>query len=167
MKQTGKINRFLTLPVLVGGVVIFAIALCTRLSVGTPYVVLHKLGVLDILPPVWLVGLIWSLLYVLAGAVSGYLLSCPLRNAVKETFLWRGCTFMVSSFVLSLAWYALLFGKFWLLPSWICLCFGCVCAVFCAISWWKISKTPAMLIGVFALWEISIIFMQFLIMIST
>lgn len=167
MDQSGKINRFMTLPILMGGGAVWAIAVFTRLSVGAPYTVLHKLGIWDMLPPLWFMGLVWSLLYVLVGAVIGYLLSHPQLNAQKEACLWRGCTFIVSAVVLSLVWYTLLFGKFWLLPSWICLGLSCGCAIFCALSWWQIGKASALIIGVFVLWEIMVSILQLSIIIST
>ena len=167
MNQAKPIYRFLTLPTLVGGGVVLAAALLTRLTVGNPLMILHKLGALGNLPPLWLLGFIWLTLYLLVGASTGYLLSCPSGKNGREASLWRGCTFMVLAVVLSLVWFTLLFGKFWLLPSWLCLCLAFVCAAICAVSWWQVGKGPAIIIWLFAIWQICLFFLQFAIMLST
>ena len=58
MNQTTSINRFLTLPTLVGGGVVLATALLTRMTVGNPLLILHKLGAMEMLPPLWFLSLI-------------------------------------------------------------------------------------------------------------
>lgn len=166
MNQTTSINRFLTLPTLVGGGVVLATALLTRMTVGNPLLILHKLGAMEMLPPLWFLSLIWLSFYLLVGASTGYLLSCPPGNAGREAFLWRGCTFMVLAVVLSLVWFTLLFGKFWLLPSWLCLCLTFVCASICAISWWQIGKGAAIIMWSFTVWQICLFFLQFAVMLS-
>ena len=161
MNNTKKNDRFLTLPILLGGGIVLFVAILTRLAVGSPLIIIHKLGSSFALPPTWIMGLIWLGFYVLVGASTGYLLSFPSGNIQRDVYLWRGCTFMVLAVGFSLVWYIFLFGKFWLIPSWICLCVSAVCAVTCMLSWWEIGKGAATVILGFSLWQICLFLLQF------
>ncbi|MBQ9151214.1 MAG: hypothetical protein IJX72_03100, partial [Clostridia bacterium] len=90
----------------------------------------------------------------------GYLLSCPSGNTRREAHLWRGNTFMVLAVVFSLVWYTLLFGKLYLLPSWICLLLSAASALLCTLSWWPIGKWVSIISLYFALWQVCLFFLQ-------
>lgn len=167
MNNTKPNAPILTLPVLVGGGLVLAAALLTRLTVGSPLAVIHKLGASVLLPPLWLTGLLWLGSYVLMGAAVGYLLSCPPGNARREADLWRGCTFLVLAVVFSLVWYTLLFGKLCLLLSCLCLLLAAVCALVCMISWWSVGKGAAVISLGFSLWQICLLFLQFAVILHT
>ncbi len=160
MYNTKQNDHVLTLPVLLGGGIVLTVVLLTRLAVGSPLIILHKLGATLALPPMWLMGLLWLGTYVLVGASAGYLLSFPAGNIRRDVHLWRGCTFMVLAVGFSLVWYILLFGKFWLILSWICLCLSAVCAVICTLSWWQIGKVASIIVFGFSLWQICLFFLQ-------
>ncbi len=160
MNTTKQTARFLTIPVLIGGGIVLAAALLTRLAVGSPLAVIHKLGASILLPPLWFTSLLWLASYALMGAAAGYLLSCPTGNTRREAFLWRGCTFLVLAVVFSLVWYTLLFGKLYLLSSWICLFFSAVAALICMISWWQIGKWAAIVSLCFAVWQVCLFLLQ-------
>ncbi len=154
-------SRGLTFPALIGAGLLLACAMLTRWSVGSPIILLHKLSASALLPPMWLMSLLWLGFYLLWGAALGDLLSCPPTSPVGEVHLWRGCTFAVLAVVFSLVWYTLLFGKFYLVPSWMCLLVSAAAAFVCAYSWWRVTKWTSCVALLFGLWNICLFFLQF------
>ena len=161
MKHTKSAAKLITLPALIGGGVALIAALLTRLTVGSPLAVAHKLEVFLILPPLWLMSLLWLFSFLLMGAAAGHLLASPMGSAKREAYLWRGSTFMVLAVVFSLVWYTLLFGKLFLLPSWICLLLSAAAAFACALSWRQVARGAAAAALGFALWQITLFLLQF------
>ena len=161
MKPAQSPFRFcLKLPVLVGGGAATSCALLTRLAVGGPLSVVHKLDAYLLLPPLWLMSLLWLASFALLGGAAGYLWSHPTGGLEGEARLWRGGTFMVLAVVFSLVWYTLLFGKLYLLISWFCLLPAVAAALACAYAWWWIGKGAAALCVAFGLWQICLFFLQ-------
>ena len=166
MRSTRPTSRIITLPALIGAGVTLAAALLTRLAVGSPLAVLHKLGAAAILPPLWLMSLVWLASFASAGAIAGYLLACPAGHAARETALWRGATFFVLAMVFSLVWYTLLFGKLCLLPSWLCLFLSAASAAVCGLSWGKLFLGGAWILFGFAVWQTVLILFQLCILLQ-
>jgi hypothetical protein len=77
-----------------------------------------------------------------------------------KALAWRGATALILAAVFSLVWYTLLFGKFLLLASWLCLPLSAAAAAWCALSWGQVRRGTAMILwGVF-LWETFLFFLQ-------
>jgi hypothetical protein len=154
-------SRGLTFPVLIGAGFLLTCALLTRWSVGSPILLLHKLNASEILPPMWLMSLLWMGFYGLWGAAFGDLLSGLPENPAREVYIWRGSTFAVLAVVFSLVWYTLLFGKFYLVPSCMCLLMSSLASLVCGYSWWSVAKWTAIVAILFASWNICLFFFQF------
>jgi hypothetical protein len=92
--------------------------------------ILHLLGADALLPPLWIMGLLWLTGYVLLGAAAGYAFACSTGGPYGEASLWRGLTFLVAEVTFSFAWYSLSFGSFLLFPAWICLLLGVAAGLF-------------------------------------
>lgn len=154
-------SRGLTFPVLIGAGIFLICAMLTRWSVGSPIILLHKLSAATFLPPMWLMGLLWLGFYFLWGAAVGDLLARLPESPPIEAHLWRGCTFAVLAVVFSLVWYTLLFGKFYLIPSWLCLLVSAAAAFICAFSWWRVARWTSLVALLFGFWNICLFFLQF------
>jgi hypothetical protein len=109
----------------------------------------------------WLMSLLWMGFYGLWGAAFGDLLSGLPENPAREVYIWRGSTFAVLAVVFSLVWYTLLFGKFYLIPSWMCLLMSSLASLVCGYSWWSVAKWTAIVAILFASWNICLFFFQF------
>ena len=166
MNDTKKPSRSLPLSALLGGGVTLTVALLTRMTVGSPLTVIHKLEAVLTLPPLWLMGLFWLFSFALVGGSAGYLLSCPNGGPHKEVLLWRGSTFFVLGVTLALVWYTLLFGKFCLLPSWLCLVLSAVASVVCALSWMQIKTAAAVAVFLFFLWQLYLVLMHLAVLLA-
>ncbi len=139
---------------LVGGAIGGIAALSLRPAIGSPRTVWHWLGCADILPPLWVLSLLFVAWLVLIGGAVGFLLSCSgfgHTSPALEATLWRGCTCLCLSIMLTFGWYTLLFGKGSLLISFALLLAAAVLAVLCALSW-RTFSLPALIMGGYALW---------------
>ena len=166
MNVTKHPSRSLPLSATVGGAVTLTAALLTRATVGGPLAVLHKLEPIFPLPPLWLTGILWLASFIIVGGAAGYLLTCSELGPHKEALLWRGSTFLVLGVVFSLVWYTLLFGKFFLLPSWICLLLSAATSLVCFLSWIQVKTAAAVAVLLFSLWQVYLVLVQMAILLA-
>lgn len=152
MKMTGSFGKIHKTYALVGACSGLAAAVFLRLTVGSPLPILRLLGAEALLPPLWLVGILWLLSYALAGASVGYILACRAGGGDRDALRWRGITFLVLAVTLSFAWYSLLFSSFLLLPSWICLLLATASACLCTLSWRSVDPLATIAAGGLTLW---------------
>ena len=152
MNMTNHIGKAYKTCALVGGGLGLVGSIAVATVVGSPLPVLHVLGADAILPPLWILGLLWLMGYALLGAAAGYVLACLFRGSCRDTPLWKGLTFWVVEYTLSLAWYCLCFGSFTLFPAGLCLLIGVVAGILCTLSWFRVCRRPALLCGGVTLW---------------
>ncbi len=145
---------------LVGGGVGLLSLLVARLATGSPWAVFHHFAAGDVLPPLWLLSLLWFALPALGGAAAGVLFSCLGHAAEREACFWRGCTCLVLSFLFASAWYALLFGKYSLFFSGLCLLAAALLSFLCAVSWRTLSVGASLVIAANALWYLMLLIWQ-------
>ena len=150
---TNRIGRIHKTLCLTGGAVGLLLALFPLWFVGKPLPILYLLRADTLLPPLWLMGLLWLGVYALWGVAAGGALACRGHGCHADALLWRGMTFLVVAVTFSLAWYSLLFGSFLLLPSWLCLGGAAVSGVLCARSWLPVYRISAVLSLAGVLWH--------------
>ena len=160
MKHTAWGSGASPLPACIGAGAVTAAVLLTRVAVGSPWEVLHRLSTATLLPPLWLMSLLWVASFVLVGGAAGILLSSPEGSAVRQAHLWRGSTFLSLAVVFALAWYTLLFGKHWLLLSALLLLLAAAASLICAISWRAACGRGWIAPLAYALWQILLFLLQ-------
>lgn len=138
-----------------GGIGLFS-AVSVACVVGSPLPVLRLLGAAGVLPPLWLMEILWLGMYALAGVSAGYLFACPPGGGEGEALRWRGMTFLIFEVTFSFAWYSLLFGSLLLLPSWICLLLSIASGVVGAVTWLPVCKPAAGIAAGVALGQLSL-----------
>lgn len=163
MKMTGSFGKIHKTYALIGACSGLAAAVCLRLTVGSPLPILRLLGADALLPPLWLVGVLWLLSYALAGASVGYILACRAGGGDRDALRWRGITFLILAVTLSFAWYSLLFSSFLLLPSWICLLLAAASALLCTLSWRSVELRAAVVSGGLTLWLLLLVLTQLMV----
>lgn len=159
----GKLHKTYAL---IGGGAVLLSALCLCLTVGSPLPILRLLGAGALLPPLWIVGLLWLFGYALAGASAGYVLACAGKGASRSAHGWRGVTFLTLEVTLSFAWYSLLFQSFLLLPSWFCLLLAVGAGFACTLSWFSVSRPAAVASGGLTLWFFCLLLIQLAVMLG-
>ena len=153
-KRIGKVHK--TYAWIGGGAgLLFGISVAA--TVGSPLPVLHLLGAGEILPPIWILGLLWLGGYGILGAAAGYVLACAACQPSREVLVWRGLTFLVVEVTFSFAWYSLSFGSFHLAPAWICLLLAVAAGIVCTVSWLFARRGPALLCGGVTLWFVYLV----------
>lgn len=163
-KLTKHMRKTHKIAALVGGGLALAAAFLVRLSVGSPLAAIRFLAADRLLPPLWLMGLLWLLGLFLLGVVGGLAIASTGCGGQREALLWRGCTCLLLTVVFSLIWYALLFGKFSLFFSWICLPLAAAVAVLCFLSWRRPLGWAALVPAGYALWSVILFLLQFAVM---
>ncbi len=165
-KWTNRMSRFHKITTLLGGGLSLAAAILVRLLTENPRLVLHRLAAGCHLPPLWFLGFVWLAGFCLLGAAMGFLLGnlCCGGSTHREALLWRGSTCLILALVISLVWYVLLFGKFSLFFSWLCLPLAMALALLCALSWWRLSRGASLILGGYALWMLCLFLLQFAVM---
>ena len=157
MKLTNSFGKIHKTYVLIGGGAGVAVGVSVTAAVGSPLPVLRLLGAEALLPPVWLLGLLWLLGFGLLGAAAGYALACLTGDPAREAALWRGMTFLVAEVTVSFAWYSLFFGSFLLFPAWICLLTGIGAGVACTLAWFREYRLSCIAVGGVTLWLVYLV----------
>lgn len=150
--MTKRIGRIHKTYVLIGGSSGVIVALSLAATVGSPLPVLRLWGADALLPPLWILGLLWLVGYALLGGAAGYALGAHGGGAAREVSLWRGLTFLVAEVTFSFAWYRLSFGSRLLLLGWICLAVSVAAGAVCAVAWRRVYRVPAMVCGGVTAW---------------
>ncbi len=145
---------------LIGGGIGGLAVLTVRFVTESPWTVFHRLSAGDILPPLWLLGLLWFAIPILCGLGAGLLWADIPASGEAGASFWRGCTCLVLSLMCMLAWYALLFGKCSLFFSGLCLLAAMLCSCLCVLAWKSFSIGAVLLVGGNTLWCLALFLMQ-------
>ena len=152
MKMTNRIGKVHKTYVLIGGGMGVLSGIAVAVTVGSPLPVLRLWGADVLLPPLWILGILWLAGYALLGGAAGYAWGCPGGGPHREMPLWRGLTFLVVEVTFSFAWYSLSFGSRLLLPGGLCLVASVAAGGLCLAAWWWSFRGAAILCGGGTLW---------------
>ncbi len=131
--QTNK-KTVVALPVLLVFLGIF-----TRWVSGSPIPTLHFVGARYLVPPIWLLVLLFCIFYLLSGVALGMVLGNRLCSCGDKKY--QGAMWHVISLALGYVWYPLFFcARLFLVSAVACaVClFSAICATFCYV---RVSKT--------------------------
>lgn len=159
-KLTNRMDRIHKTSMLIGCGVGAFLAVFPRLAVGSPLTILRLSGADALIPPLWLMSLLWLAVCVLLGAAAGIALSCVGRSGMQDALRWRGMTFLVVEVTFSFAWYSLSFGSFLLLPSCLCLLGAVAAGGLCTLSWISAQRSAAILSLTGVLWHLWLLLLQ-------
>jgi len=143
-----KNNGTLTCSFVVGGV----LALCAaavRFWWGSPHASMTQMGIREVLPPVWLIGLLWLLWYFLLGATLGGVLYTYGKHCIDA---WRGACCFLLMIGVGFLWYPLFFVRQSFLLSLIVLLAVIALAAVCALQWQKLSPMAGIVMWLHVLW---------------
>lgn len=130
-----------------------------RFLTGSPHMTLLALHVGNIVPPVWLMGLLWSITFFTIGCAAGFILGYRDRGCEVEKY--KGGMLFVLLAVLELCWYPTFFGAglyfLSVLESILILCLA-VGVTFC---FYRVSKLGGMLILFHDIWLIYMLILNF------
>lgn len=143
-----KNNGTLTCALIVGGVLALG-GICVRLWWGSPYEGMAQMGIRHLVPPAWLMGLLWTLWYFILGATLGAVL-CLFGGSLIGA--WRGAFFFLLMLFAGYVWYPLFFVRQNPLLSLLVLLAVLACAALCALQWQGISLAAGVVMWMHVLW---------------
>lgn len=138
-------------PLTVGaGLLLLIAAIIVRVKVGSPYRVMMEMGIGDIVPPVWLMGLLWSLSLFLIGCAAGFVLGYRRGGCGIEKY--KGCMIFVLLSALELVWYYIFFGKSLLFIS-VLLSIAILClSIWITALFYRVTKLAGMIFLLHDVW---------------
>ena len=98
-----------TTGMFVGAGLLLAVFFAVRFTAGSPYVVMQRLRLFGLIPPVFLTTLLITLWYLLIGGAFGLGLFSPCRG--READRYKGGMLFVLLAVLELLWYTCFFVR--------------------------------------------------------
>ncbi|MBQ9798012.1 MAG: tryptophan-rich sensory protein [Clostridia bacterium] len=141
------------------GVGMVAGGILIRFFVGSPHLVILSLNIETMIPPVWLMTLLWTLSFLIVGCAAGFVLGYRARGC--EVDKYKGGMLFVLLAVLELCWYPTFFGAGLLflsvLESILILCLG----IGTTLCFYRVSRFSGMLLLLHDLWLIYLLILNF------
>lgn len=137
-------------------------AILVRAFVGSPYRTMMELGIGEIVPPVWIMTLLWSLSFFTIGCAAGFVLGYRIGGGESEKY--KGCMLFVVLAVLELCWYPTLFGAqlvfLSVMESILILCLS----VAVTYSFYRVTKFAGMILLFHDIWLTYMLILNFAIL---
>lgn len=128
---------------------------------GSPFEMIHKLNVGNILPPMWLWGFLSFVWGLLIGTASGSVITeviCNKAHNEREICAYKGgLLFLIALFFFSVH-YPLFFVAERLFFALFAVLIALVCACLCALFWSKVSVYATVVMASFAFWLFYVLF---------
>lgn len=141
------------------GILMMAAGIIVRIAVGSPYMTILALDIADLLPPVWLMSLLWTFAFLTIGCAAGFVLGY--RAGGCEVDKYKGSMLFVVLAVLELCWYPTLFGAGFLFLS-VLECILILCfSVGVTLCYYRVSKFAGVLFLLHDIWLIYMLILNF------
>ncbi len=160
------LGQIVTPFVWLGGGLLLAAALVVCIWTGSPHALIHALGADPLLPPVWLLGILWLGAFFLFGCTAGAVLSDKSGGAAKAVWRLRGGMYFLIGCMAALVWYPLLFAVSALWLSWLFLLLALAMSILCLLCWSRLRWWAVAGVGVWMVWLICLVVMQFTVIIQ-
>ncbi|MBR3893738.1 MAG: tryptophan-rich sensory protein [Clostridia bacterium] len=141
------------------GVLLTIVALLVRAGVGSPYETIHAMGIAEIIPPVWIMTLLWTLSFLIVGCAAGFVLA--FRTCGRDTEKYRGGMFFVLLAVLEICWYPLFFGAHLVFLSALASILILCLALTVTFSFYRVTKFAGMLLLLHDVWLVYMLILNF------
>lgn len=101
-------------------------------------------------PPGFVFPLVWTVLYILIGGAAG-IVACRCDRYLEGDKL-KGLLLFIIMMVFNFAWYPLFFGAQAFFAALVTVIMMIILSFFAMIFFWRISKTAAVIMGIYILW---------------
>lgn len=135
---------------------------------GSPYDMIHKLDLNKMIPPMWVWRIFSIVWFFLSGAAAGLIVyegACHRIGADGKLCAYRGGTYFISGFFLSIVHYPLFFCVERLFIAFIVSLLAIICTVICCVIWSKISPLASVVLSGYAFWLLYVVFISACLMI--
>ena len=135
---------------------VFLFALCfllfgffSAILVGDP-ISYSELDSPPLSPPPQLFAIVWSVLYIIVGGVTGAVFANNIKELNEERRF--GLTLSFLGFILNLLWYPLFFGRGELTAALVDVAVILIFNIVCTVGFYKIKKAYGLLLVPYSLW---------------
>ena len=144
---------------LAGGVLMTLGGILIRFFAGSPYMTVLALGIGDLVPPVWLMTVLWSLAFFTVGSAAGFVLGY--RRGACEVDKYKGGMLFILLAVLEFCWYPTLFaGGLVFLSVLECILALCL-SVGVTVCFYRVSGFAGMIFLLHDVWLIYMLILNF------
>lgn len=154
-----EMNRTSPPVMILLGVMLAVGGILVRAFVGGPHRTILELGIVHLIPPVWLMAVLWTVAFFTVGCAAGFVLGMHRGGYDGERY--KGCMLFVLLAVLELCWYPTFFGAglyfLSVLESILILCLS-LAVTFC---FYRVSKFAGMLFFLHDVWLIYMLILNF------
>ena len=141
------------------GTLLTVIAIIVRAKVGSPYQTIHAMNLDAIIPPVWIMTLLWSLSFLTVGCAAGFVLAYHACGRDGEKY--KGLLFFVLLAVLELCWYPTFFGAHLVFLSTLEAILILCLSLAVTFSFYRVTKFAGMLLLLHDIWLIYMLILNF------
>ncbi|MBQ9806710.1 MAG: tryptophan-rich sensory protein [Clostridia bacterium] len=154
-----EMDRSRPIVMVLCGIAMLAGGMIVRFTVGSPHLMLLALGIGGVVPPVWLMSLLWSLSFLIIGCAAGFVLGYRAGGCDVEKY--KGGMIFVLLAVLELCWYPTLFGAGLVFLSVLeCILILCL-SVGVTVCFYRVSRFAGMLFLLHDVWLIYMLILNF------
>ena len=144
--------------ILMGGGLMLG-GMLVRFFVGAPHGMLLSLGVNEMVPPAWLMALLWTVSFLVVGCAAGFAFGYRSRGC--EVDKYKGGMLFVLLAVLELCWYPTFFGAGLLFLSVLESILILILCTGVTLCFYRVSKFAGMLLLLHELWLIYMLILNF------
>lgn len=141
------------------GILICLIGLLVRIGVGAPYRMMLELGIGDLVPPVWLMALLWSMALFSIGCAGGFVIGYRERGYPGEKY--KGCMLFLLLVVLEMLWYPMFFSLGFVFLSVLLTVLILCLSVATTSCFYRVSKFAGMIFLLHNAWLIYLLILNF------
>ena len=142
---------------LVFGALLSLCAMGVRFWWGAPNATIAQMGIRELIPPVWLLSLLWLIWYFLLGAALGYVLYTFGASCIGA---WRGAFFFLLMIFVGFLWYPLFFVKQNIFLSLLVIFAVLLLCCVCTLHWQSLSLAVGAVFWLHALWLLYMLILQ-------
>lgn len=133
--------------------------IAVRFVVGSPHITVLAMGIDALLPPIWLMCVLWTLSFFTVGCAAGFVLSY--RDSGCEVDKYKGGMLFVLMAVLELCWYPTFFGAGLIFLSAIETVLILCLSVGVTLCFSRVSKLAGILLFFHNIWLIYMLILNF------
>lgn len=141
------------------GVLLVALGILVRAFTGSPYQAILAMNIREMIPPVWLMTLLWSVALFTVGSAAGFVLAY--RAGGCEVEKYKGCMFFVLLAVLELLWYPTFFGAHLVFVSVLEAILILCLSIAVTASFYRVTKFAGMLLFLHDVWLVYMLILNF------
>lgn len=131
-------------------VIFVSIALMVRFFTGSPYKIINYCGLRGVIPPVWVMVVMWIFWYIILGIAFGTVIGCKeIRNEASK---YKGGMIFVIMMAMSYAWYPLFFGCGALFFGLLVCESVFILSILCAVCFTSVNRLSSLFMSAFSFW---------------